>query len=476
MNGLSTEQTKALEAKLQAKHIREREMRGMSFSYLEGWHVIAEANRIFGFDGWDRETLESACVWHAASRDPACSYTARVRIRVRAGDKLVIRDGSGFGSGTGITLGEAHEKALKEAETDATKRAFMTFGNPFGLALYDKDMTQVTGRKAQKHKWPLVSGAGLQIKDYGNPHLFYGGAKKLLQQAQTVDEVRRLWEANELTFRRLREAFPDMRDENGIHFTILFCRACRTRLQEIAAVPTQSQDSKPNVPPPSQPRNTGNAEAIETSEDAADVDTVAVSGISNEADAHSSLGYEQLYVAPQKPPPSQGAQAEPTSAKTAPRPISQPTGLVDPLTATLAALKAPMIPSSQGSQGSQGSQSSQGSQGSQSVDLPFGKIQRHRDRQHLKRVAAQPCLVCGRNPAHAHHLTFAQPRARSLKVSDEWTVPLCALHHRELHDHGNELAWWQTKAIEPIGIAQALWAARRDVGGAASLEGQHDAR
>lgn len=461
MNGLSTEQAKALEAKLQAKHIREREIRGTSFSYLEGWHVIAEANRIFGFDGWDRETLESACVWHAAGRDPACSYTARVRIRVRAGDKLVIRDGSGFGSGTGLTLGEAHEKALKEAETDATKRAFMTFGNPFGLALYDKDQTQVAGRKPQKHKWPLVAGTGLQIKDYGNPHLFYGGAKKLLKEAKTVDEVRRLWEANELTFRRLREVFPDMRDENGTHFTILFCRACRTRLQEIAAVPTERQDNKPSTPTPIQPRNPGNTEAIEATEYAADIDTVAVSVISTEADAQSSPGNEQLDVAPQEPPPSQGAPAEPNSAKTASRPISKPAGLVEPLTATLAPLKAPMIPSIQGSPG---------------VDLPFGKIQRHRDREHLKRVAAQPCLVCGRNPAHAHHLTFAQPRARSLKVSDEWTVPLCALHHRELHDHGNELTWWQTKGIEPIGIAQALWAARRDVGGLPSMEGPHDAR
>jgi DNA recombination protein Rad52 len=462
MNGLSTEQTKALEAKLQAKNIREREIRGTSFSYLEGWHVIAEANRIFGFDGWDRETLESACVWHATGRDPACSYTARVRIRVRAGDKLVIRDGSGFGSGTGITLGEAHEKALKEAETDATKRAFMTFGNPFGLALYDKDQTQVTGRKPQKHKWPLVAGTGLQIKDYRNPHLFYGGAKKLLQEAQTVDEVRRLWEANELTFRRLREVFPDMRDENGTHFTILFCRACRTRLQEIAAVPTANQDSKPRTPPPSQPRASGNAEPVEASEHVADVAPAAFYAISGQAAAQASPErQDQSALVQQEPPPPQGAQAEHNSVKDSSRPISQPTDLVDPLTATLVALKAPMIPSSH--------------QGSQSIDLPFGKIQRHRDREHLKRVAAQPCLVCGRNPAQAHHLTFAQPRARSLKVSDEWTVPLCALHHRALHDHGNELTWWQTKGIEPIGIAQALWAARRDVGGAASLEGQHDA-
>ncbi len=132
-------QTKALGAKLSPKHVRTREKEGQNLSYVEGWHVVAEANRIFGFECWDRETLRAECVWKGMSRgESACSYIARVRVRVRAGDEIVVREGYGSGNGTGPTPGEAHESAIKEAETDAMKRALMTFGNPFGLALYDK--------------------------------------------------------------------------------------------------------------------------------------------------------------------------------------------------------------------------------------------------------------------------------------------------------------------------------------------------
>ena len=111
-------QAKALEAKLRARHVRTRESTGGARHYIEGWHAIAEANRIFGFDGWDRETLESRCVWHGSQQGrPACSYIARVRVRVRAADQIVLREGSGSGHGQGSTLGEAHEQAVKTAET-----------------------------------------------------------------------------------------------------------------------------------------------------------------------------------------------------------------------------------------------------------------------------------------------------------------------------------------------------------------------
>ena len=120
----------------------------MTLSYIEGWHAIDEANRVFGFDGWDRETVWAERVWEDGRHEPkACAYAARVRIRVRAGDAIVCRDGSGVGHGTGATLGEAHESALKEAETDATKRALTTFGNLFGLALYDKAQTGCAGAR-----------------------------------------------------------------------------------------------------------------------------------------------------------------------------------------------------------------------------------------------------------------------------------------------------------------------------------------
>ena len=75
----------------------------------------------------------------------------------------------------------------------------------------------------------------------------------------------------------------------------------------------------------------------------------------------------------------------------------------------------------------------------------------------LSFVATHPCLVCGRQPAEAHHLKFSQPSALGRKVSDAYTVPLCALHHRDLHTTGNELAWWERKKIDPLPVATDLW-------------------
>jgi hypothetical protein len=82
---------------------------------------------------------------------------------------------------------------------------------------------------------------------------------------------------------------------------------------------------------------------------------------------------------------------------------------------------------------------------------------RIRDREHVRYVARQPCLVCGRIPCDAHHLRFAQPRAIGRKVSDEFTVPLCRGHHREVHRSGDEAAWWQKTGIVPAAAARRLW-------------------
>jgi hypothetical protein len=82
---------------------------------------------------------------------------------------------------------------------------------------------------------------------------------------------------------------------------------------------------------------------------------------------------------------------------------------------------------------------------------------RLRDKAHLRFAASQPCLVCGRQPSDPHHLRFAQPRALGLKVSDEFTVPLCRGHHRQLHQAGNEVAWWQALKINALPIAKGLW-------------------
>jgi hypothetical protein len=87
----------------------------------------------------------------------------------------------------------------------------------------------------------------------------------------------------------------------------------------------------------------------------------------------------------------------------------------------------------------------------------LGKTVRLRDKEHRRFVLRQPCLVCGRVPSDPHHLTFTQPRALGRRVSDEFTVPVCRLHHRELHRSGNEAAWWQQFNIDPIPVALRLW-------------------
>lgn len=145
-------QTSALDAPLPASAIKQRKQGGAQVSYIEGWHAIAEANRIFGFDGWTRETTETRLVSERERKIGqgqyqkdgwGATYIAKVRVTVFAGDTLITREGCGAGHGIDVDLGQAHESAVKEAETDAMKRALMTFGNVFGLALYDKERRNV---------------------------------------------------------------------------------------------------------------------------------------------------------------------------------------------------------------------------------------------------------------------------------------------------------------------------------------------
>ena len=85
------------------------------------------------------------------------------------------------------------------------------------------------------------------------------------------------------------------------------------------------------------------------------------------------------------------------------------------------------------------------------------KTIRLRDKEHCKFVTSQPCLVCGRTPSEAHHVRFAQPRALGRKVSDEYTVPVCRLHRRDLHGYGDEASWWAAVSIDPLLNALELW-------------------
>jgi ERF superfamily len=104
------------------------------------------------------------------------------------------------------------------------------------------------------------------------------------------------------------------------------------------------------------------------------------------------------------------------------------------------------------------------------------KPRRERDRDHLRFVATHPCLICARMPSDAHHLKFAERPAMGRKVSDKFTVPLCRLHHRDLHKRGNERSWWEEQGIDPLPIAADLWRTSHPdscPGEAADLSGNH---
>jgi hypothetical protein len=95
--------------------------------------------------------------------------------------------------------------------------------------------------------------------------------------------------------------------------------------------------------------------------------------------------------------------------------------------------------------------------------LYFSEIRRHRDKTHLRFVALQPCLICGRAPSDAHHLRFAQRRALGRKNSDEFVVPLCRMHHSQNHQVGDEFEWWKSSGIDPLQVASRLWRISRGV-------------
>jgi DNA recombination protein Rad52 len=338
---LSDKQAKALRAKLRHQHVKTRESHGATVAYVEGWHVIAEANRIFGFENWDRQTQTPECLWSEVQRgQTVCFYSAKVRITVRSGDTVTMREGIGTGLGRSAQAEVAHEMAVKAAETDATKRALATFGNPFGLALYDRDQTHVTKPRDKAPSLPsapmtfslvLADERTLELTDLD---ALVEATRRELLKLDTLDTTYAFWTSN-------LGAFTDAARLDGSGAGAALVSALKDRLREISRAKSMA------------------------------------------------------------PPNGRGL----------------------------------LIP----------------------------KETRVRDRDHLAFVAHQPCLVCGRRPAQAHHLKFAQPRSMSLKVSDEYTVPLCNGHHDALHKSGDERAWWARHGIiDPLKFAARLWAASRN--------------
>ena len=319
--GFSAKQVQALRRDLDHRQVRTRESNGRELYYIEGWYAITEANRIFGFDGWNRETIETRCVLTRENRGTFLAvYIARVRITVHAGTATTIREGHGTGEGRGSSPGEVHDMALKAAETDATKRALATFGKPFGLALYGN--RKVTSSAKSLAPDPKVVDPGRQ-------------------QSFARDDTTPIPRPSRYYGRRQDPVTRDL--------------ASRTPVQGNTRDTGQQPEADPSIVPPS--------------------------------------------------------------------PDLSP-GRIDKSVLTIAEPK------------------------------------RLRDKTHLRFVASQPCLVCGRQPSDPHHLQFAQPRALGLKVSDEFTVPLCRGHHRQLHQAGNEVVWWNSLNISPLEIATKLWEQR----------------
>jgi hypothetical protein len=183
-------------------------------------------------------------------------------------------------------------------------------------------------------------------------------------------------------------------------------------------------------------------------------------------------------IAPQGTPSEHPATEEPGSAPIDPSPPQPPAASTDAfkrprgrprkVKAPIEATEAPPIPSVSAiadnpAPPSTHLQADAAPTKIQKSELAISEPRRHRDKAHLKFVASQPCLVCGRSPADAHHLRFTQLRAMGRKVSDEFTVPLCRTHHRDNHRFGDEVTWWERRAIDPIATSRLLWVSTRRI-------------
>jgi recombination DNA repair RAD52 pathway protein len=184
---------KELQKPLDATHVKTRQQAGTTLSYIEAWHVIAEANRIFGHLAWNRETILVQHVSTTETEKEGVDYKTKAKykyiqyevgyiakVRITIGD--VVREGTGAGSGISKSLADAHEGAVKEAESDAMKRAFMTFGHPFGLALYDKERANVQAPIPEK----VMAGYKKILADIPDIH-------DLLQITETLESKQYLY-------------------------------------------------------------------------------------------------------------------------------------------------------------------------------------------------------------------------------------------------------------------------------------------
>ena len=161
---LTNTQVHQLKAKLEPKHVKIRKANGADLHYVEGWHVIAEANRIFGFDAWDRRTLATRCVWSgAAGVYHEAAYTAKVRVSVRAGDITITRkDGSKiegylFDRRTGASLKDSIVRLYPRNSNDKVAVSYAEIG---ALAFSGRDTAAGKSWEAWMKKYAEKKAAG----------------------------------------------------------------------------------------------------------------------------------------------------------------------------------------------------------------------------------------------------------------------------------------------------------------------------
>lgn len=191
-----TKASAELSKKLDPSAVKPAKQFGPKGDYIEGWHAIAEANRIFGFNGWSYSIPECTCVYQGPreigqAKKPGFGVTYTAKVLVNVGG--VAREDFGAGHGYDVDCGLAHESAIKEAVTDALKRALRTFGNPFGLALYDKSRENV----------------GYDLPPF-DPVAAHDRIVKRLEAAKTYDELTMVWGEEHPTVLQIGEARKDL--------------------------------------------------------------------------------------------------------------------------------------------------------------------------------------------------------------------------------------------------------------------------
>lgn len=172
---------------------------GSKAQYVEGYHVISEANRIFGFDGWSLETVynREVCRQDAKigkNQDDGFKVGYEAKVRIAIGD--MVKEGTGHGSGIAKDLFTCIEGAAKEAETDATKRALRLFGNVFGLALYDKTKKN-------------VANIDIYDNEQNRNDILADKIKKLIKNAKTLEEVNKVWTSNATDIASIKKVNKD---------------------------------------------------------------------------------------------------------------------------------------------------------------------------------------------------------------------------------------------------------------------------